>query len=132
MAETASILCPDKKVLIPDLEAGCSLADMITVPALRKWKAEHPGAVVVGVRQHLGRRQSRKRLLLYVVDNAVCWWSRSPLTRKIFILDMYLGATVQEKTGRTIHLCLVLWRALSNSGPTRWLQMKKEHPKPKR
>src|ERR1700733_4935682 len=47
MAETASILSPDKKVLIPDLEAGCSLSDMITVPALLKWKAEHPGAVVV-------------------------------------------------------------------------------------
>src|SRR5262245_3228344 len=42
MAETASILCPDKKVLIPDLEAGCSLSDMITVQALRKWKEEHP------------------------------------------------------------------------------------------
>src|SRR5437588_2663897 len=47
MAETASILCPDKKVLIPDLEAGCSLADMITAEDLRAWKAEHPGAVVV-------------------------------------------------------------------------------------
>src|SRR6478752_922335 len=42
MAETASILCPDKRVLIPDPDAGCSLADMITVPGLRKWKAEHP------------------------------------------------------------------------------------------
>src|SRR5665213_1421122 len=47
MAETASVLAPDKKVLIPDLEAGCSLSDMITADALRKWKAEHPGAVVV-------------------------------------------------------------------------------------
>src|SRR3954465_7679412 len=47
MAETASILCPDKKVLIPDLEAGCSLSDMITVKALKEWKAQHPGTVVV-------------------------------------------------------------------------------------
>src|SRR5262245_46918591 len=47
MAETASILSPNKKVLLPDLEAGCSLSDMITADALRKWKAEHPGAVVV-------------------------------------------------------------------------------------
>src|ERR1700683_4899929 len=47
MAETASILCPAKKVLIPDLDAGCSLSDMITADALRQWKAEHPGAVVV-------------------------------------------------------------------------------------
>ena len=51
MAETASILCPTKKVLIPDLEAGCSLADMITADALRQWKAKHPDAVVVaGIR----------------------------------------------------------------------------------
>src|SRR6201997_4774898 len=44
MAETASILCPDKQVLIPDLEAGCSLADSITAQQLRDWKAHHPGA----------------------------------------------------------------------------------------
>src|SRR6266852_7191211 len=47
MAETASVLCPDKLVLIPDLEAGCSLADSITADQLREWKARHPGAVVV-------------------------------------------------------------------------------------
>src|SRR4051812_42420325 len=47
MAETASILCPDKTVLLPDLNAGCSLADSITADELRTWKAQHPGAVVV-------------------------------------------------------------------------------------
>src|SRR5947209_10288490 len=47
MAETASILCPDKTVLIPDLDAGCSLADSITAQQLRDWKAQDPGAVVV-------------------------------------------------------------------------------------
>src|SRR3954447_5450789 len=47
MAETASILSPDKKVLIPDLDAGCSLAASITAPQLRDWKAQHPGAIVV-------------------------------------------------------------------------------------
>ena len=47
MAETASILCPDKRVLIPDLEAGCSLADSITAEQLREWKARHPCAIVV-------------------------------------------------------------------------------------
>src|SRR6202035_2135553 len=43
MAETASILCPDRRVLIPDLDAGCSLADSITAQQLADWKAEHPG-----------------------------------------------------------------------------------------
>ena len=47
MAETASILCPEKTVLIPDLEAGCSLASTINSSELRKWKGEHPTAVVV-------------------------------------------------------------------------------------
>src|SRR5438067_11275477 len=47
MAETASILCPDKTVLLPDLGAGCSLADSITADELRAWKAKHPGAIVV-------------------------------------------------------------------------------------
>src|ERR1700729_2403047 len=47
MAETASILSPEKTVLIPDLDAGCSLADSITADQLRDWKARNPGAVVV-------------------------------------------------------------------------------------
>ncbi len=47
MAETAKILSPSKTVLLPDLAAGCSLADTITAAELRAWKAEHPGAVVV-------------------------------------------------------------------------------------
>jgi quinolinate synthase len=47
MAETASILCPDRQVLIPDLDAGCSLADSITAEQLRAWKDRYPGAIVV-------------------------------------------------------------------------------------
>ena len=47
MAETASILSPEKTVLLPDLDAGCSLADSITAEELRAWKAKHPGAIVV-------------------------------------------------------------------------------------
>src|SRR6478736_7573054 len=47
MAETAKILAPEKTVLVPDANAGCSLADTITADQLRAWKAEHAGAVVV-------------------------------------------------------------------------------------
>ncbi|HWV86709.1 MAG TPA: quinolinate synthase NadA, partial [Capillimicrobium sp.] len=47
MAETASILSPEKTVLIPDLEAGCSLADSITPEQLAAWQAKHPGAITV-------------------------------------------------------------------------------------
>jgi quinolinate synthase len=45
MAETAAILSPEKTILLPDLAAGCSLAETITADQLRAWKAEHPGAV---------------------------------------------------------------------------------------
>ena len=48
MAETAAIVSPDKRVLIPDLEAGCSLSDSITIDQLRNWKQEHPDAISVG------------------------------------------------------------------------------------
>src|SRR5436190_49212 len=47
MAETAAILAPKKTVLLPDLGAGCSLAATMTADDLRRWKSEHPGAVVV-------------------------------------------------------------------------------------
>src|SRR5512133_3011616 len=47
MAETAKLLNPEKTVLIPDLDAGCSLASSITAEQLRQWKAANPGAVVV-------------------------------------------------------------------------------------
>ena len=52
MAETASILSPGKTVLLPDLDAGCSLADSITADQLGAWKMEHPGALVVQVGRH--------------------------------------------------------------------------------
>ena len=48
MAETAAIISPEKKVLIPDLDAGCSLSDSITLEQLKKWKLDHPGAITVG------------------------------------------------------------------------------------
>ena len=48
MAETASIISPEKRVLLPSLEAGCSLSDSITVEELRNWKKQHPNAISVG------------------------------------------------------------------------------------
>ena len=76
MAETASILCPEKTVLIPDVDAGCSLADSITADQLRAWKAEHPGAVVV---MYVNTTAEVKAETDYCVtsSNAVRWSSTS-------------------------------------------------------
>ncbi len=105
MAETASILCPDKKVLIPDLEAGCSLAATITADDLRKWKAEHPGAVVVS---YVNTSAEVKAETDYCCTsaNAVKIVQSIPKEKEIlFLPDRFLGAYVAGMTGRkNIHI----------------------------
>src|SRR5882762_4063740 len=100
MAETAKILSPNKMVLIPDLEAGCSLSDMITAEALREWKAEHLGAVVVA---YVNTSAAVKAESDYCCtsSNAVRVVEAIPKDQEIlFVPDMYLGSYVREKTGR--------------------------------
>ena len=100
MAETAAILCPDKKVLIPDLEAGCSLADSITGDQLRQWKAEHPDAVVVS---YVNTSADVKAESDYCCtsSNAVQVVQSIPEDREIlFLPDMFLGTYVRRVTGR--------------------------------
>jgi quinolinate synthase len=103
MAETASILSPQKKVLIPDLDAGCSLADSITADQLRAWKAEHPGAFVV---MYVNTSAEVKAETDYCVtsSNAVdvvrhIWQEHGPDTEILFGPDMWLGAFVERETG---------------------------------
>jgi quinolinate synthase len=103
MAETASILSPDKTVLIPDLDAGCSLADSIDADQLRAWKAEHPGAVVV---MYVNTSAEVKAETDYCCtsSNAVkvveqIWAEHGPQTEILFGPDMWLGAFVERETG---------------------------------
>lgn len=100
MAETAAIICPDKKVLIPDLAAGCSLSDSITADQLRTWKKEHPGAVTVG---YVNTTAEIKSELDYCCtsSNAVSVVNAIPKNREIlFLPDMFLGSYVAKVTGR--------------------------------
>lgn len=100
MAETASIICPDKRVLIPDLEAGCSLASTINADELAAWKAEHPDAVVVS---YVNTTADVKALSDYCCtsSNAVKVVNSIPADRKVlFLPDMFLGAYVTEVTKR--------------------------------
>lgn len=100
MAETASIICPDKRVLIPDLEAGCSLASTINADELAAWKAEHPDAVVVS---YVNTTADVKALSDYCCtsSNAVKVVNSIPADKKVlFLPDMFLGAYVAEVTKR--------------------------------
>src|SRR3954465_4832084 len=103
MAETASILSPEKKVLIPDLNAGCSLADSIDAGQLRAWKAEYPGALVV---MYVNTSAEVKAETDYCVtsSNAVdvvrrIWEEHGADTEILFGPDMWLGAFVERETG---------------------------------
>lgn len=101
MAETAAILSPQKKVLLPDLDAGCSLAATITAEELRAWKAQHPGAVVVS---YVNTSADVKAETDYCCtsSNAVQVVNAIPADREIlFCPDLFLGQHVKRQTGRT-------------------------------
>ncbi len=108
MAETASILCPEKRVLIPDLEAGCSLADSITTSQLRDWKARHPDALVV---MYVNTTAEVKALTDYCCTSANAVKVVEHIHAEhgvdveiLFGPDMFLGAYVEKSTGRPMHV----------------------------
>ena len=108
MAETASILCPGKTVLIGDLDAGCSLADAITPAQLRAWQAEHPGAVTV---MYVNTTAEIKALTDYCVTSANAVSVVEHILREhgsdteiLFGPDMFLGAYVERRLGRALHV----------------------------
>lgn len=104
MAETASIISPEKKVLIPDLEAGCSLADTINADQLRKWKEEYPGAVVVSYVNTTAEVKAESDYCC-TSANAVNVVKSIPEDKEIlFLPDMFLAAYVARKTGRRIYI----------------------------
>jgi quinolinate synthase len=108
MAETASILSPGKTVLLPDLDAGCSLADSITADQLREWKAKHPGAIVV---MYVNTTAEVKAETDYCCTSSnavrVVEHIRAHYGEDVEILfgpDMWLGAYVERVTGRRMHV----------------------------
>ena len=104
MAETAAILSPQKTVLIPDLDAGCSLAASITADQLRAWKAEHPGAVVVSYVNTTADVKAESDFCC-TSGNAMAVVESIPRDREIlFLPDLYLGLWVERVTGRKLTL----------------------------
>ena len=105
MAETASILSPDKTVLLPDPDAGCSLADSITAPQLRAWKAEHPGAVVVSYVNTTAEVKAESDYCCTSGNAVEVVNSIAPDKEILFLPDMFLGAHVRRLSGRSnIHV----------------------------
>jgi quinolinate synthase len=104
MAETAKILAPEKTVLIPDPDAGCSLASSITADQLRTWKAENPGAIVVS---YVNTTAEVKAETDYCCTsgNAKAVIDAIPRDQEIlFLPDMYLGLWLEKVTGRKLNI----------------------------
>jgi quinolinate synthase len=107
MAETAKIVNPERLILSPDPTAGCSLADSITLRDLRRWKAEHPDALVVS---YVNTTAAIKAESDYCVTsgNAEAVVRSIPEDREIlFLPDQFLGSWLKERTGRqNMHIWL--------------------------
>jgi quinolinate synthase len=104
MAETASIICPDKVVLLPDINAGCPMADMITAQRLRAKKKEHPQAVVVCYINSSAEVKAESDICC-TSANAVEVAESLGAREILFIPDQYLGHYVSTRTGRK----MILW-----------------------
>ncbi len=110
MAETAAILCPAKRVLIPDPDAGCSLADSITAAQLRDWKASFPPARRIVV-MYVNTSAEVKAQTDYCCTSANAVAVVSHIYREhgddteiLFGPDMFLGAYVEKTLGRSMHV----------------------------
>jgi quinolinate synthase len=132
MAETASILSPEKTVLLPDLGAGCSLADSITAEQLREWKAGHPGAVVV---MYVNTTAEVKAETDYCVtsSNAVevvrhIRATHGDDTEILFGPDMFLGAYVEKVLGRKMNVWLGECHVHAGIRPADIAAVREEHP----
>ncbi len=131
MAETAAILCPDRAVLMPELNASCPMARMITVPALQAKKKEHPGAAVVCYVNSSAAVKAESDICC-TSANAVKVVRSFPAEREIiFVPDQYLGGYVAAQTGRK----LILWPGYcpthARIQPESILRLKAEYPQAK-
>jgi len=130
MAETASILCPEKVVLLPDINAGCPLADMITAERLRAKKKEHPQAVVVCYVNSPAEVKAESDICC-TSANAVEVVESLDAREILFVPDQYLGHYVSARTGKK----MILWPGFCPThvriSPERIKELKREYPQAK-
>jgi len=128
MAETAKILNPSRTVLLPDLRAGCGLADSITAEQLRAWKQAHPGAVVVAYINTSADVKAEADICC-TSSNAVKVVQQVPADREIlFLPDMFLGDFVRRRTGRAMHLWVGDCPVHAKLRPEEIAKARAEHP----
>lgn len=129
MAETAAILCPDKRVLIPDLEAGCSLAASITLEGLLNWKAEHPGAIVVSYVNTTAAIKAESDYCCTSGNALQIVKSIDPDKEILFLPDVFLGSWVKRMTGReNMHIWMGECHVHAAIHPRAIDEKMKEHP----
>jgi quinolinate synthase len=130
MAETASIICPDKVVLLPDMNAGCPMANMITAERLRAKKKEHPQAVVVCYINSSAEVKAESDICC-TSANAVEVVERLNAREILFIPDQYLGHYVSARTGKK----MILWPGFCPTHvrikPERIKELRREYPQAK-
>jgi quinolinate synthase len=126
------VLSPGKTVLIPDLDAGCSLADAITPAQLRAWQAEHPGAITV---MYVNTTAEVKALTDYCVTSANAVAVVEHILREhgsdteiLFGPDMFLGAYVERRIGRSLHVWDGECHVHAGIRPRDIEQVRAEHP----
>lgn len=102
MAETASILCPDKKVIVPDINAGCPMARMLTVEDLRKMKKEHPRAIVIGYVNTSAEVKAELDVCCTSTNAVSVVNAFKDKEEVIFVPDKYLADYVSKRTGRKL------------------------------
>ena len=129
MAETAAILCPEKRVLIPDLEAGCSLAASIDIEQLKQWKLEHPQAVVVSYVNTTAEIKAESDYCCTSGNALKIVQSIPDETEILFLPDQFLGSWVQKVTGRkNMHIWMGECHVHSAVHPSKIDEKMKEHP----
>ncbi len=129
MAETAKMLNPQKKVLLPDKNSGCPMADMITADELKDLKDKHPGAVVVCYINSTAEVKALSDICCTSSNAEKVVMSIPEGTEIIFIPDKYLGSYIQKKTGRE----MIFWNGYCPThvriNAQHIEQLKKDHPK---
>jgi quinolinate synthase len=132
MAETASILSPEKDVLLPDLGAGCSLADSISADELRIWKAENPGAIVV---MYVNTTAEVKAETDYCCTSANAVQVVEHIRREhgedveiLFGPDMFLGAYVERVTGKRMKVWMGECHVHAGIRPSDIAQVRDDNP----